>query len=139
MQHFRSPEFAVLCRDLPTLARGYRRSFDFWYEQLPLLGPAVREVRYESLVGDFAAEAADIMAFVGLDLVPVQLEPAAHALARGFISTPSYAQVIEPVHRRAVGRWAPYARYFGEATGSLQPYLERWGYAAGSASEQEVG
>ena len=33
MQHFRSPEFALLCRDLPTLARGYVRSFDFWYEQ----------------------------------------------------------------------------------------------------------
>lgn len=138
MQHFRSPEFAVLCRDLPTLARGYRRSFDFWYEQLPLLEPAVREVRYESLVGDFAAQAADIMAFLGLDLVPAQLEPASHALAKGFISTPSYAQVIEPVHGRAVGRWAPYARYFGEALGSLRPYLERWGYAAGGASEQEV-
>jgi tetratricopeptide (TPR) repeat protein len=139
MQHFRSPEFAVLCRDLPTLARGYRRSFDFWYEQVPLLQPAVREVRYESLVGDFAAQSADIMAFLGLDLVPAQLEPASHALARGFISTPSYAQVIEPVHRRAVGRWAPYARYFGAALGPLQPYLERWGYAAGGASEQQVG
>lgn len=136
MQHFRSPEFAVLCRDLPTLARGYRRSFDFWYEQLPLLEPAVREVRYESLVGDFAGQAAEIMAFLGLDLVPAQLTPAAHALARGFISTPSYAQVIEPVHGRAVGRWAPYASYFGEALVSLQPYRERWGYAASGVSEQ---
>lgn len=139
MQHFRSPEFAVLCRDLPTLARGYRRSFDFWYSQLPLLQPAVREIRYESLVQDFAAQATDIMAFLGLDLVPGQLEPAAHALAKGFISTPSYAQVIEPVHRRAIGRWAPYMPYFGEALGTLQPYLERWGYAAPGASEQQVG
>lgn len=138
MQHFRSPEFALLCRDLPTLARGYRRSFDFWYEQLPLLQPAVREIRYESLVGDFAAQATDIMAFLGLDLVPEQLEPAAHALTRGFISTPSYAQVIEPVHGRAVGRWTPYAPYFGAALDPLQPYLARWGYAANGASEQEV-
>ncbi|MDH5255900.1 MAG: sulfotransferase, partial [Gammaproteobacteria bacterium] len=133
MQHFRSPEFAVLCRDLPTLARGYRRSFDFWYGQLPLLQPAVREVRYESFVADFSTQAADIMAFLGLDLVPAQLQPAAHALAKGFISTPSYAQVIEPVHGRAVGRSAPYATWFGEALGPLQPYLERWGYAAGGA------
>lgn len=138
MQHFRSPEFAVLCRDLPTLARGYRRSFDFWYEQLSLLRPAVREVRYESLVGDFAAQAMDIMAFLGLDLVPAQLEPAAHALARGFISTPSYAQVIEPVHQRAVGRWAPYLPHFDQAIDSLEPYLARWGYAAGGVSEQQV-
>jgi hypothetical protein len=79
------------------------------------------------------------MAFLGLDLVAAQLQPASHALAKGFISTPSYAQVIEPVHVRAVGRSAPYASYFGEALGPLQPYLERWGYAAAGASEQQVG
>lgn len=130
MQHFRSPEFALLCRDLPTLARGYRRSFDFWYAQAALLRPEVLEVRYESLVADLPAQANRIMQFLGLDLDPVQLEPGAHALARGFISTPSYAQVIEPVHRRAIGRWEPYAEYFGEAGTALQPYLDRWGYPA---------
>jgi len=131
LQHFRAPEFATICRDLPTLARGYRRCFDFWYSQVPLLEPAVHEIRYESLVADFPGQAAAIMRFLGLELVPAQLEPAAHALARGYISTPSYAQVIEPVHRRAVGRWEAYARWFGEALPSLQPYLERWDYAAG--------
>jgi len=130
-QHFRAPEFAVLCRDLPTLARGYRRSFDFWYRQQALLRAAVLEVRYESLVADFGAGAGAIMDFLGLDLVHGQLEPAAHARARGFISTPSYAQVIEPVHGRAVGRSAPYLPWFGEALPLLQPYLDRWGYRAG--------
>jgi len=138
MQHFRSPEFAVLCRDLPTLARGYRRAFDFWYAQLPLLRPTVREVRYEALVADFAGQATGIMDFLGLKLVPAQLEPAAHALARGFISTPSYAQVVEPVHQRAIGRWQPYAPWFGDALAPLQPFCARWGYQAGAASEQEV-
>ncbi len=139
MQHFRAPEFALLCRDLPTLAWGYRRAFDFWYEQLPLLQPAVRELRYESFVDDFPGQSRDIMAFLGLDLVPAQLEPAAHALAKGFISTPSYAQVIEPVHRRAIGRWEPYAPFFGAALHSLEPYLDRWSYASSAArSEQQI-
>jgi Flp pilus assembly protein TadD len=128
MQHFRAPEFALLCRDLPTLARGYRRCFDFWYAQLPLLRPAVREIRYETFVENPGAGTREIMTFLGLDCVEAQFTPAAHALARGFISTPSYAQVIEPVHRRAIGRWKPYARHFDEALSVLKPYLERWHY-----------
>ncbi len=140
MQHFRSPEFALLCRDLPTLARGYVRSFDFWYAQLPLLQPAVREIRYEKFVADFEAESRAITAFLGLDWDDAQLAPAAHALAKGFISTPSYAQVIEPVNRRAVGRWQHYAPFFVEALPVLRPYLDRWAYSGSATdSEQEVG
>ncbi len=128
MQHFRAPEFALLCRDLPTLARGYRRSFDFWDEQALLLKPVLREIRYESFVDDFEAQSRSITAFLGLDFVAAQLEPATHARARGFISTPSYAQVIEPVNRRAVGRWKAYQSRFGEALEILKPFLDRWDY-----------
>ena len=128
MQHFRAPEFALLCRDLPTLARGYRRSFDFWYAQLALLRPVVREVRYESFVTDVEAQAREITAFLGLAWSEALLAPGAHARAKGFISTPSYAQVIEPVHGRAVGRWKLYAQYFEEALIVLRPYLDRWNY-----------
>ena len=69
-------------------------------------------VRYESFVQDFEQQSREIMAFLGLDWVSAQHAPAAHALAKGFISTPSYAQVIEPVHRRSVGRWQHYAPHF---------------------------
>jgi tetratricopeptide (TPR) repeat protein len=138
LQHFRSPEFAVLCRDLGSLARGYHRAFDYWYGQQALLRAEVLELRYEALVADVPGHAARIMDFLGLGVVPFQLEPAAHARARGYISTPSYAQVVEPVHRRAIGRWQPYAPWFGDALGILGPWLARWGYAAGAGSEQQV-
>jgi hypothetical protein len=130
MQHFRAPEFALMCRDLPTLARGYRRSFDFWYAQLGLLQPTVREVRYETFVDDFERAARELTAFLGLEWHEAQLEPGAHARARGYISTPSYAQVVEPVSKRAVGRWKRYEAHFAEALPVIQPYLERWGYEA---------
>ena len=79
------------------------------------------------------------MAFLGLDWADAQLAPAAHALAKGFISTPSYAQVIEPVNRRAVGRWQHYAPFFSDAMPVLQPYLDRWSYPAPAPdSEQQV-
>lgn len=128
MQHFRAPEFALLCRDLPTLARGFCRSFGFWYQQAALLDPVVLEIRYEDFVSDFEARARQITAFLDLPWDPAQARPAEHARARGYISTPSYAQVIEPVNQRAVGRWRPYAPYFDEALEILKPWLDRWGY-----------
>ncbi|MEO8444407.1 MAG: sulfotransferase family protein, partial [Gammaproteobacteria bacterium] len=80
------------------------------------------------LVEDFEAQAREITTFLGIPWHAALLAPGEHARAKGFISTPSYAQVIEPVNRRAVGRWQPYARYFDEALPVLAPYLERWHY-----------
>ena len=130
MQHFRAPDFALLCRDLPTLARGYRRAFDFWYGQAQLLRPACLELRYESFVADFAAQARAVAEFLGLPWDEAMLDPGRHARARGFISTPSYSQVVQPVNTGAVDRWRRYAAYFGEALAELEPYLRRWNYAA---------
>jgi len=56
------------------------------------------------------------------------LAPGAHARAKGFISTPSYSQVIEPVNNRSVGRWKHYERHFSDVLPILMPWLERWGY-----------
>lgn len=128
MQHFRAPEFALLCENLESLAIGYRRAFDFWFrEQAVLLAPA-REVVYETLVGDFEKEVRGISDFLELPWDGHMLEPAAHARAKGFISTPSYSQVVQPVNRRSVGRWQHYRPHFEPLLPQLQPYLERWRY-----------
>ena len=119
-----------MCRDLPTLATGYRRAFDFWYEQSALVHPLVREIRYETFVADFASEVREVSTFLELPWNDAMLAPADHARARGFISTPSYSQVVQPVNTRAVGRWKAYAAHFDEAIGILAPYLERWNYQA---------
>lgn len=129
-QHYRAPEIALMCRDFESLARGYRRAFDFWYAQQGLLQARVHELLYEDLVDDFEGSAARMAAFLGVALVPEMLAPAQHALKRGYISTPSYSQVVEPVNRRAVGRWRKYQRHLEPARELLQPYLERWGYEA---------
>ena len=55
--------------------------------------------------------------------------PEARARERGYISTPSYAQVTEAVNTRAVGRWQAYAEWFAPLRPLLDPYLARWGYA----------
>jgi Flp pilus assembly protein TadD len=128
MQHFRAPHFVLLCSDLQSLAEGYRRSFDFWYQQVALLAPNVLEVRYESFVADFERGVRQIAEFLHVPWHDAMLAPAEHARARGFISTPSYSQVVQPVNQQAVGRWHAYERHLAPIIPRLQPYLQRWGY-----------
>jgi hypothetical protein len=129
LQHFRA-EFAWHCRDMATLGLAYRRATDFWYEQAALLRPAVREVRYETFVANFEREVRSIADFLDLPWTDAMLEPGQHAGRKGYISTPSYAQVLQPVHSRSVDRWRAYERHLLPAVAQLEPYLERWGYLA---------
>ncbi len=127
-QHYRAPEFVMLCRELPNLALGYRKCFDFWYSQQAILKADVLEVRYESFVTDFDRQSRSIAEFLHLAWHDDMLSPAKHARAKGFISTPSYSQVIQPVNTKAVGRWRRYEQVLGEVVQQTQPYLRKWDY-----------
>ena len=128
MQHFRAPEFALLCNDLYTLANGYRRSFDFWYEQAAILDPPALEVRYESFVAGFESGIREIVEFLQLPWNDAVLAPADRAREKKYISTPSYSQVVQPVSSKSVGRWRNYKRHLAPLVPTVQSYLERWGY-----------
>jgi len=127
-QQFRAPDLALMCRDLPTLATNHKTAFDFWYAQLPLLGAATLELRYETLVADFATEVRRLGEFLLLPWDEALLAPGEHARAKGYISTPSYSQVVQPINRRSVGRWKRYEKHFTDALPILMPLIERWGY-----------
>ncbi|WP_129640946.1 tetratricopeptide repeat-containing sulfotransferase family protein [Peristeroidobacter agariperforans] len=129
MQHFRAPHFVMLCSSLQALADGYRRSFDFWYCQSALLAPHVLEVRYESFVADFERGVREIAEFLRLPWHDGMLAPAEHARAKGYISTPSYSQVVQPVNQKAVGRWRAYERHLAPVIPQLRTYLQRWDYS----------
>jgi hypothetical protein len=131
LQHFPS-DLALLGRDLTALAKSYSRAFGFWYSQWSLLRPDTHELRYEQLTTDFATEVDRLCAFLQLPRHEAMLAPGEHARAKGFISTPSYAQVIEPVNARSVGRWKHYEQHFdSEVLALLMPWIERWGYSLG--------
>jgi hypothetical protein len=128
MQHFRAPHFVMLCSDLQTLADGYRRSFDFWYQQSALLSPNILEVRYEKFVADFERGVREMAEFLRVPWHDGMLAPAEHARAKGYISTPSYSQVVQPVNQKAVGRWRAYQRHLAPIIPRLRTYLQRWDY-----------
>jgi hypothetical protein len=128
LQHFRAPDFALLCSDIGKLAAGYRKTFDFWYREAALLKPAICEVRYEQFVADFDAQTRALLEFLDVPWNDAVLAPGARARQKGYISTPSYSQVVQPVNRKSVGRWKNYATHLQPALPYVQVYLDRWNY-----------
>jgi thioredoxin-like negative regulator of GroEL len=129
MQDYRSVVLMAVARDLAHLARGYVEAFNYWFHHAALLQPDVLTVRYEDLVADQAGTAAKIGSFLGLEGTDAMLDAARHARAKGYIGTPSYRQVIEPVNRRGVGRWQRYRPWFEEILPVVAPMLDRVGYS----------
>ncbi|HJW06757.1 MAG TPA: sulfotransferase [Rhodanobacter sp.] len=130
MQAFRSPAFMVLCSSLQRLAQGYAHAFGQWSRDVEAFAPQVLEWRYESVVDRFDAQVARLGQFLETADTSPMTRFAEHARRKRFISTPSYAQVTEGVHRRAVDRWQHYREQFEPVLPLLQPWLDRFGYEA---------
>lgn len=130
MQSFRAPRFRIMCSSLERLARSYANAMQFWLHHAELFRPAVLELRYEDLLDDFATQSQHVATHLDLSDVDALAKFQEHARAKGFISTPSYAQVVEPLNKKAVGRWQRYREYLEPVLPVLQPMIERWGYTA---------
>ncbi|MEP6898450.1 MAG: sulfotransferase [Rhodanobacter sp.] len=129
MQPFRSPAFMVLCSSLQRLAQGYAQAFEQWYHDVGIFAPNVLEWRYESVVSQFDEQVARLGHFLETADTSAMTRFAEHARGKRFISTPSYAQVTEAVHRNAVDRWQNYREPFEPVLPTLQPWIERLGYS----------
>lgn len=129
MQSFRSPAFMVLCSSLERLAHGYVRAFEHWFNHVEVFAPRVLEWRYESVVARFDEHVQRLGDFLDVDDTAPMARFAEHARSKSYISTPSYAQVTQGIHGRAVHRWHAYREMFEPALPILQPMMERLGYA----------
>lgn len=128
MQDFRSPTLALACTSLDRLARAYVQVMQRWVEETTILQPATMALRYEDVVDDLPAQAARIAQFLGLDDASPMLQFHEHARGKTYIGTPSYSQVIEPVNRKALGRWHKYREWIAPVLPTLEPMLKHWGY-----------
>lgn len=128
MQNFRAPGFQVLCSSLERLTRGYVNAMEYWLHHEQLLQPRVLHSRYEGLLDDFDAGVVRIGEFIGVADATALRHFYQHAQDKGYISTPSYAQVTRPPNKSAVGRWHRYEREFAPLLPLLHDVMERWGY-----------
>ena len=128
MQNFGLPAFMVMCSSLERLADGYTSAMRYWDHHATLVRPDWLPLRYEDLVGDCETSLRRLGDFLGLDDVSPMRQFDTHARNKGYIGTPSYHQVIQPLNSGSIGRWRRYADRFEPVLPILQPVLDAWNY-----------
>lgn len=128
MQNFRTAVLASACATLERLAQAYVAAMQSWLDHVEIFKPDVLVSRYEDLVADPAAQTARFGEFLGLTDATPLLNFDRHARDKGYIATPSYTQVIQPVNRKGLNRWHRYRDALEPALPILKPMLEHWGY-----------
>lgn len=128
MQDFRDPRLAAECASLERLAALYVRLDQRWQDDVALLPQHILIVRHEDLVSETEAQLRRIGDFLGVEDTSSMSCFSEHAQSRGFIGTPSYAQVVQPINSEAAGRWRRYAAHVATILPTLRPVMEHWGY-----------
>ncbi|HEX8222404.1 MAG TPA: sulfotransferase [Allosphingosinicella sp.] len=114
--------------DLEDAARLYDLVLGYWQRARAAFPLDVHTLRYETLVADPRGALEPLADFLGLVWDDRLLDHRGTAMRRDFIGSPSYAQVAEPIYRRAVGRWTRYRAQLAPVLPVLLPWAERLGY-----------
>lgn len=130
MQNFRSSILIASSETLERLARAYVQAMQVWLRHVEVFQPNVLVSRYEDLVVDTEAQTRRIAAFLELEDASPMLGFDQHARDKGYIATPSYSQVIEPVNRKGMNRWLRYHKSFEPVLPIVEPMLRHWGYSS---------
>lgn len=113
---------------LETTVRFYDALMRLWQRYVELFPLNVHVVRYEDVIEDIGREAARLTGFLGVEWEPGMVNFHEHARRRGWISTPSYHQVSQPVYQHAVNRWEHYRDHLRPFFDMLRPHAQRYGY-----------
>ena len=118
--------------DLGDAADLYELAFGQWEKAREIFNLAAGTVVYERLIEDPEAELRPLFTWLGLAYPDGGMDHLPAARARGTVITASYAQVTEPIYKRASGRWLRYQPYLAGIAARLAPWIERLGYAEGA-------
>lgn len=105
----------------------YLSVMGFWRALLPRLRNPYLEVRYEDLVADLEGAARKTLGFLGVPWDEQVLRFDEHARSKT-VRSPSYAEVVKPVTKRAIGRWQNYRHHLEPYLARLQPMMKELGY-----------
>jgi len=85
------------------------------------------EVRYEDMVENLESVARNTLIFLGVPWNANVLGFDEHARKKT-VRSPTYADVTQPVYKRAVGRWHHYQKYLAPHLEKLEPFVKAFGY-----------
>lgn len=126
-QSFRPSLTTVNLADWQGIAQQYAAVMDLWLTIKPLMRPRCLALRYENTVADLQGSMSGVFDFLSL---PWSGRIASfHEKAKGrYISTPSHADVSQPVYQRSIARWRNYRKQIQTIHGFLAPSIEAFGY-----------
>lgn len=107
----------------------YATVMAWWQHIKPQLTMDVIEFRYEDAVGQFEATFQRVFEGLGLGWDASVKDFHEHA-AKKYIATPSRTQVAKPLYASSVARWRHYEAEFAAVAGTLEPFIEAFGYEA---------
>lgn len=113
---------------LETAAELYDLSFSYFERAQQLMPMATHVIQYEKLIADTELELRAICDFLGVEWIEDLLDHQTTALNRGRIKTASYAQVVEPIYSRSLGRWRNYREHLEPVFPMLEPWVRKFGY-----------
>lgn len=128
MQNFAPNDEMVQFLNLKTAVDFYAGVMELWKKFSEDLSLCVHMVRYESLVDDLEGEAKNLISFLKLDWEDSLLDYHASARREGYLRTPSYAQVIEPIYTGSKYRWQNYRQFLEPYFDTLRPWCDAFGY-----------
>ncbi|HEV2437660.1 MAG TPA: sulfotransferase [Verrucomicrobiae bacterium] len=105
----------------------YAAVMSVWRTLAPLLPAPHLEVRYEDMVEDLESVARKTLDFLGVTWDARVLGFDEHARQK-MVRSPTYADVTQPVYKRARGRWQHYQKYLEPHLEKLEPFVKAFGY-----------
>ena len=108
-------------------AEDYSAVMSIWRTLAPLMPSPCLEVRYEDMVEDLESVARKTLDFLGVPWDARVLGFDEHARQK-VVRSPTYADVTQPVYKRAVGRWRNYQKYLEPYLEKLAPFVKAFGY-----------
>ena len=127
-QSFELNDWMAVFTDIAETARMYDEVFDLWFRTLEKLQLEHHVVRYEDLISDLRGTASAALTFLGLEWDEGMAAFHEHAKRRGNLTTPSHAQVTQPIYGHAVRRWKRYGTAMDDIAEFLGPRRAALGY-----------
>ncbi|HXR48683.1 MAG TPA: sulfotransferase [Candidatus Limnocylindrales bacterium] len=118
---------SVTYLSLEETTEGYAHTAEEW----KILSSAIKnprlEVRYEDVVADLESVSRRVLDFLGVPWGASVLRFDEHARSKR-VRSPTYADVTQPVFKRALGRWRNYQKYLEPCLDRLEPFVKALGY-----------
>ena len=127
MQNIPLNQVGAAYLSLASAAEEYAALMGVWQSIKPRLRNPFLEVRYEDMVEDLETVARKTLDFFNLSWDARVLGFDEHARQK-MVRSPTYADVTQPVYKRAVGRWQHYRKYLEPCLRTLEPFVKAFGY-----------